>query len=319
MLKTLLEAFPSLSAPAFILRDTLGTESFDRLRQHWLQPTGSRPKSHPCQKCNGTHRIHWHSDQDIVSIPPADSYCEKQALSFDDACLLRFDVYRFAEQLCQQLEITPESHLDISRFPCRIGWLAGATLQYPVYLLFGSSFSCEQAAKKLLIEEESPFVLFSSSDLPELFPLFKKKKCALLSLFRIAEINPLHLKASVPGKKLFSEFLYGAEDSIYVPSPDVQITLDFKRIIFDDGYEINLAKAHKRRAVVRFIQEHVRRSGKRQFDVEVIRDAYNRQYPKKPWSSDRFKEDLFRGAPPGDFDRIFETIDAAMGKYSWLL
>lgn len=319
MLKTLIKAFPSLSAPAFILRDTLGAEQFDRLRQHWLQPTGARPKSHPCKKCSGIHRIHWHSDQDIVSIPPADSYCKKQALPFDDACLLQFDVYRFVEQLCQQFEITLDSSLDISRFPCRIGWLAGASRQYPVYLLVGSPFFCEQAAKNLLIEEESPFVLFSSCDLPELFPLFKRKKCAAFSLFHIAGINPVRLKASVPGTELFSEFLYGAEDSVYVPNPDVQITPDFKRIIFDDGYEINLAKAHKRRAVVRFVRDQVRRSGKRQFDVEVMRDAYNRQYPKKPWSSDRFKEDLFRGAPPGDFDRIFETIDAAMGKYRWLL
>ncbi|QHI69850.1 hypothetical protein [Tichowtungia aerotolerans] len=319
MLKILLEAFPSLSAPAFILRDTLGAEQFDRLRQHWLTPVETRPKSHPCQKCNGTHRIHWHSDQDIVSIPPADSYCEKQTLSFDDACLLRFDVYRFAEQLCQQLEITPESHLDISRFPCRVGWLVGTSRQYPVYLLLGSSFACEQAAKNLLIEKESPFTLISNVDLLEIFPLFKKKKCSAFSLSHIAEINPVHLKVSVPGTELLSEFLYEAEDSIYVPNPNVQITPDFKRIIFDDGYEINLAKAYKRRAVVRFIRDQVCRSGKLQFDVEVMRDAYNRQYPKKPWNSDRFKEDLFRGAPPEDFDRIFETIDAAMGKYRWLL
>ena len=74
------------------------------------------------------------------------------------------------------------------------------------------------------------------------------------------------------------------------------------------------AKAHKRRAVVRFIYEQVAVSGKEEFDVEVMREAYNNQHSAKPWSSDRFKEDLFRGAAQ-DFDRVFETIDAPLGIY----
>ena len=75
-----------------------------------------------------------------------------------------------------------------------------------------------------------------------------------------------------------------------------------------------MSRAHKRRAVVRFIHEQAVQLGKDEFDVEVLREEYNRQHPGKPWNSDRFKEDLFRGATE-DFDRIFKTVDAPLGKY----
>ena len=96
--------------------------------------------------------------------------------------------------------------------------------------------------------------------------------------------------------------------------PALSIAADFKRIIFPDGYVLHMAKAHKRRAVVRFIHEYVTHSGNDEFDIEVLREAYNKQYPDRPWNSDRFKEDLFK-RNQADFDRIFETIDAALGRY----
>lgn len=319
MLKRVLDLVPTLSAPAFVWREKLGQEEFALLREHWLKPSASRLKSYHCPRCNGSHRVHFHSDSDIVSIPPADTYCEKKSISFQDAVILRFDVGRLAEQLCEALSIRPEKTIDTSKVPCRIGWLQGAIREYPVYLLIGVPLVCEQAAKNLLVDEESPFVLLSSAELPELFLLFKKQKSVALSLISIAELVTDHVQVSVPGKEIISEFLFATGSPTYVPNKNVQITPDFKRIIFPDGYEINLAKAHKRRAVVSFICDQVRQSGKRQFDVEVLRDEYNRRYSDRPWNSDRFKEDLFKGAPRGDFDRLFETIDAALGKYRWLL
>ena len=213
MLKTIFESFPTLSSPAFIWQQRLGIEKFTSLKKHWLRPDEFRPESHFCPKCNGVHRIHWHSDSDIVSVPPNDVYCDKHSLSFEDACFLRFDVPRFVEQLCQQLSIILDKKADFSRFPCRIGWVEGALRQYPVYLLLGDPSRAEQAAKNLLVEEESPFVLISSSDLPELFPLFEKQKCRLLSLLLITEITQASVDITSIGRKLFSDFLGGAEDS----------------------------------------------------------------------------------------------------------
>ena len=100
----------------------------------------------------------------------------------------------------------------------------------------------------------------------------------------------------------------------YRPDDKVFIAPDFKWINYPDGYVLNLSRAHKRRAVVRFIHEQVSLSGHEEFDVEVMREEYNQQHPDRPWNSDRFKADLFRGAA-GDFNRIFEVLDAPLGKY----
>ena len=96
--------------------------------------------------------------------------------------------------------------------------------------------------------------------------------------------------------------------------PQPFIAPDYKRIVFPDGYVLNLARAHKRRAVVRFLHEQLVRCGKDEFDIEVMREDYNRQNPDRLWNSDRLKEDLFK-RNPADFDRLFETLAAANGRY----
>lgn len=96
--------------------------------------------------------------------------------------------------------------------------------------------------------------------------------------------------------------------------PGIFIEPSFKRIIFPDGSEVNLSRAYKRRTVVRFIHEQLALSGSREFDVEVMREAYNRQHPGNPWNSDRIREDLFKRHYE-DFDRLFETVNAANGRY----
>lgn len=314
MLKKLLEEFPSLSGPGLVWREKLGDEQFVLLQTNWLKPVPGRPRSHPCSHCNGVHRIHHRSDTDIVSVPPEDSYCKRQALSFEDACLLRFDLHRFTEQLCGQLSIIPDRKMDLSGFPCRIGWLQGAQRQYPVYLLLGTPFACAQAAKNLLVEEESPFVLLSSAELPELFPLFKKQKCSVCSLLRIAGISSSSVETVLTGSELFAGFLREADGVVYAPAPGVQILGDFERIQFPDGYVVNLKRAYKRRAVVRFIYQWGQQTGDPVFDIEVVREAYNRQGPKHEWKGDRIRDELFK-RDKADFDRLFVLQDAANGRY----
>jgi len=314
MLKRLLEEIPSLSALAFIWREKLGGDQFELLRKNWLRPLAERPRSHPCTRCNGIHRIIRHSDEDIVSVPPEDSYCKRQALSFEDVCLLRFDLSRFVDQLCQQLSISLDKKTDFSRFPCRIGWVEGAHRQYPVYLLLGDQFRAEQTAKNLLVEEDSPFVLISSSDFPVLFPLFKKQKCCLLSLLRIAGITSFCVETVMTGPELFAGFLRAAEGSVYVPAQGVQPLDDYARITFSEGEPIILSSATTRRSMVRFIHQWVQQSGNPVFDIEVIREAHNKKHSDRAWTSTRFREDLFK-RNESDFDRLFETLDAAGGRY----
>ena len=314
MLKAILDGVPSLSAPAFIWRDKLGEERFAQLQKHWLKPTEGRPKSHSCRKCKSVHRIHWHSDDDAVSIPPKSSYCEKRALSFEDVCLLRFDLHIFIEKLCDQLSIAPDKCANFSAFPCRIGWLQGAERQYPVYLLLGEPSACEQAAKNLLVEEESPFALFSSSDLPELFPLFKKKKCALLSLFRIAGITTSCVETVMTGAELFEGFLRDAEESVYRPVAGVKILDDYARIVFPDGHIVHLARATVRRSVVRFIHQWVKHKNDPVFDIDIVRAAYDEKHPDLPWTSRRFIEDLFK-RHEDDFDHLFHSFPGSNRRY----
>ena len=66
--------------------------------------------------------------------------------------------------------------------------------------------------------------------------------------------------------------------------------------------------------VVSTIHEHVTRTGNAEFDIEVLREEYNRTHPEHSWNSDRIREDLFK-RKTADFDRLFDTIDAANGRY----
>ena len=93
---------------------------------------------------------------------------------------------------------------------------------------------------------------------------------------------------------------------------------DYRVIRVDGHRNINLATKHKARAVVRFIHGELGKSGKAEFYVEEMRDAFNAQFPTalahKRWVSDRFREDLFRGKER-EFDLLFEALDKAAGRY----
>jgi hypothetical protein len=82
--------------------------------------------------------------------------------------------------------------------------------------------------------------------------------------------------------------------------------------------EINLSRKHKARAVLRFIHQWVADQGTREFYVEEVRDAFNRQFTgddrQRCWISDRFREDLFRGKEK-EFDLLFESVEKMAGRY----
>jgi hypothetical protein len=313
MLKSVLDAVPSLKAPGRIWRAVFGGE-YEKFSRDWLIPLTQPPHSHICEKCGGLHKIVFHSADDIVSVPPPDSHCERESLTPEEACVYEFNEWKFAEQLCRAFSIEKDLAACGKSGLLRIGWIGGPLRQYPVFLLFRNPHHASGTARNLLLEEETPFVFFTNTDLPHLYPLFKKQKCALFSLTRIAGLSASGLFAVLTGSELFSVFLRGVEGAVYTPPPGVQILDDFGRIILPEGKAIVLKKAYKRRAVVRFIYEWVQQTGDPVFDQEAVREAYNKQHPESPWRGDRLREDLFK-RNLDDFDCLFQTLDAANQRF----
>lgn len=143
----------------------------------------------------------------------------------------------------------------------------------------------------------------------------KKHMAQLRELAAIAK--QLHsVEFSLSAEELQSLCLKQLEtiESRYSPNPGVIVGDDFKRIVFPDGKIVNLANTPRRRAVVRFIYEHVRRTGEPKFEIDFIRREHDKAHPTRPWNCDRFREDLFK-RHYDDFDLLFETVDAANGIY----
>ncbi len=78
------------------------------------------------------------------------------------------------------------------------------------------------------------------------------------------------------------------------------------------------ARKYKARAFLRFVHGYLKGRDKK-FYIEELRAKFNQQFgaglTKKQWTSERFKEDLFKGVSNEDFDALFETVDQASGIY----
>jgi hypothetical protein len=314
MLRQILDEVPSLKAPGIIWRAVFNDDQYEKFSRTWLIPLSQRPRSHICGRCCGLHKIVFHSEDDIISVPPPDSHCERKILTPEEACIYEFNERKFIERLCLAFSIEQNIAAYGNSGLLRIGWIGGPLRQYPVFLLLRNPQDAANIGRNLLLEEESPFVFFTNTDLPHLYPLFKKKTCSLFALSRIAGLSASGLSAVLTGQELFAGFLRGLENTGYTPSLSVQILDDFGRILFPDGNAVVLKRAHKRRAVVRFIYEWVQQTGDPVFDQEVVREAYNKQHPESPWMGDRFREDLFK-RNLNDFDRLFQTLDAANQRF----
>lgn len=86
--------------------------------------------------------------------------------------------------------------------------------------------------------------------------------------------------------------------------------------------KIDLAKKYKARAFLRFARGYLKGEDKT-FYVEELRAKFNRQFgerfAKRQWTSERFREDLFKGVDKEDFDALFETVDQASGIYRLMI
>ncbi|MCE9616447.1 MAG: hypothetical protein K8T26_19410 [Lentisphaerae bacterium] len=106
------------------------------------------------------------------------------------------------------------------------------------------------------------------------------------------------------------------------PPPSVKLAKasiigDFMGIRF--GTEVvELSNRPKPRAFLRFLHKRLANSPERDFYVEEMREAFNAEIPdshaKRRWTSDRFREDLFKGLEQ-KFDLLFETLDKSSGHY----
>jgi len=93
---------------------------------------------------------------------------------------------------------------------------------------------------------------------------------------------------------------------------------DYRVIRIAGGMRINLATKHKARAFLGFVHRALNKAGQKDFYVEEMREGFNAQYTGemsgKQWTSDRFREDLFRDKER-EFDLLFESLERGSGYY----
>lgn len=86
--------------------------------------------------------------------------------------------------------------------------------------------------------------------------------------------------------------------------------------------KIDLARKYKARAFLRFVHGYLKNRDKK-FYIEELRVKFNQQFgdklTMKQWTSERFREDLFKGVNKEDFDALFETVDQASGIYRLMI
>ena len=98
----------------------------------------------------------------------------------------------------------------------------------------------------------------------------------------------------------------------------LQVIGDYRVIRIAGGMQINLATKHKARAFLGFVHRELNKAGQKEFYVEEMREVFNAQYTGemsgKQWTSDRFREDLFRDKER-EFDLLFESLERGSGYY----
>jgi hypothetical protein len=236
---------------------------------------------------------------------------EADSIPSEDLEMWTFCPSRFANHLSPGLGLHAAPKW-IKKGVLRLGSLSYRSTSLPAFLLNYTDTSYQLHAQTIAAGQTGICIFYTPRYCPDTAEWLRQRQHGYFSLEDL--LLPGSLDPSPTYWQELQKFKSTLPHSPYRPNLEVFIAPDFKRINYPDGYVLNLAKAHKRRAVLRFIHEQVVQSGKDEFDVEVMREEYNKQYPDKPWNSDRFKEDLFRGAA-ADFDRIFETVDAPLGRY----
>lgn len=252
--------------------------------------------------------------EDYTAISPdyeAQPELEVNNIPVDALQMWEFCPFTLAHHLCDGFGLQADPK-PMGPGILRLGTLSHRTDRLPAFLLTCAGRNYLAKAQTISASHSGSCLFYSPRYCPDTSDWLRKKQHAYFSLVDLL-VTPRLTVSPVYRQKL-QTFTASLPSVAYQPNPDIQIFQDYKRIRFPDGSEINLAKAHKRRAVVRFICNWVKQSGYALFDVEVVREEYNKQYPDKLWDSDRIREDLFKRNIE-DFDRLFETVDAANGRY----
>ena len=285
---------------------------YDALRP-FLSPTGQQASAWCCpvngrkQEIIAEERGYKAISSDCNSYPCV----EVNNIPPEDLEIWKFCPTVFANRLSPGLGLHTDPKL-INEGVLRLGSLACRSTRLPAFLLNCNDTSYRHRVQTVVAKQTGTCIIYTPRYCHDIAEWLGQMQHGYFPLEDL--LLPGSLEPSPAYWQDLHEFKSKLPSIPHRPNPEVFIAPDFKRINYPDGYVLNLAKAHKRRAVVRFIHEQVVQSGNDEFDIEVMREAYNKQHPNKPWHSDRFREDLFRSALE-DFGRLFETIDAALGRY----
>lgn len=229
----------------------------------------------------------------------------------DELDCWKFSSTALAKHLCRELGlmVAPKK---LGSSALRLGFLTYRKHRLPAFLLRSQRPHYYAFAQSMDLNKYDYGLFYTPRYCAETAAWFSRRRLGYFSLEDLLLPDAL---SPAPGYgQLLHEFKATISPVPRRPEPKPFIAPDYKRIVFPDGYVLNLARAHKRRAVVRFIHDQLARSGKDEFDVEVMREEYNRLHPDRPWNSDRFREDLFRNATE-DFEHLFNMVDVPLGRY----
>ena len=285
---------------------------YDVLRP-FLSPTGQQASAWCCPVNGRKQKILAEEGGSATSSSGSNcSPCvELNNIPSEDFELWKFCLPSFANHLCARLGLHADPKLT-KRGILHLGALSFRSDRLPAFLLKNSDTSYQARAQAIVAKQTGRCLFFTPHYCPDTEKWLGKLQHGYFPLEDL--LLPGSFDPSPAYWQTLQEFKSSLPPTSCRPASGVLIHPDFKRINYPDGYVLNLAKAHKRRAVVRFIHEQLTRSGKDEFDIEVMREEFNRQHPDKPWNSDRFREDLFRNAAE-DFDRLFDIVAVPLGRY----
>ncbi|VGO19149.1 hypothetical protein [Pontiella sulfatireligans] len=290
----------------------------------YLRPTGDQS---PVSFCPAYAQPTRQFDGSAGNEPECSSCCCRESCDFAQNTfgLWKFSPTRLASRLGSVFRLTPEPET-LKDESVRIGTVRSKAEGYPAFLLKGGSGDYVKTAQNVLQNQQCPCFFITPMHCPETDQWSARYKMGYSSLEEQFEPHSFSLKRGCPDPLLkFKALNHSPADVagaithlVEDVRPGVFIEHSFKYIKFPDGYRVNLVRAPIRRAVVRFIHQQLAHTGCREFDVEVMRESYNDAHPKHEWRSVRIREDLFK-RHPDDFDRLFDAVDKANGRYFMLV
>lgn len=270
-----------------------------------------------CSHCGGSLRVQPAPDGTSIALPENEyAICPVVAgVQDDDRILKALNASAFYRSCIDGLGIDLDFQpLENQGDAWRLGSVCVRSVRYAVY---AALFQTPSTYRTFLcsLPTAKPYVFVGGSYSHELEALLAERGSCFLTLQDDFElIDDSGFRPLLSATEKLAIFRGKLNKSPYAPDPEIKITPDYKRITFPDGYVVNLSRAYKKRAVVRYIHEMAIRNQDAEFELEYAREEFNRLYPKLDWRGDRLKDDLFKERHQ-DFDHLFELIDSSFGKY----